>query len=334
MLAEKNNWFNPGQYDNVSNPDAHYKWTGPQIWEQTKGKISILSVGLGTTGSAVGISRFLKERNPDIKVIGVSRAANNPVPGVRTSNLLKEIAFDWKSAIGYEEEIGTIESYKMSMELCRLGLFVGPSSGFALAGLLKHLSKSNPNHKEHIAVFVCPDSPFPYIDEYFQYLDDSCFPKIQNEHLLKGKYSNHTSDSLSMISEISSDEVFNLVFGDTNDVWRRIRDKETIAVKEGYTIVDIREEYEYEEHHVPCAINIPFNKIDGYLSKNKSKLMKGEIVFICRHGNMSRLAAYKAEKLGIKSISVKGGDTEWSRLNLPRIRNEKCILRFNLEHNN
>jgi cysteine synthase/rhodanese-related sulfurtransferase len=332
VWAKENNWFNPGQYDNKANPEAHYKWTGPQIWEQTKGKISLLSVGLGTTGSVVGIGKFLKEKNSKIKIIGVSRIANNPVPGVRTSNLLSEIAFDWKSVLDHQEEVGTVESFKMSMELCRAGLFVGPSSGFALVGLLNHLSKQKMSREEKIAVFICPDSPFPYIDEYFQYLEPSSFPKIENEHLLKEKGQHETPQSISNIKELGPQEMFDLVFnGRPEEVWEKVKNKEKVEFKNNFVVVDVRNDGEYEDHHIPESLHVPFHDIDAYLQKNKKNLTKSEaVIFVCRRGNISRLAAYKAEQLGIKSISLKGGDAEWSRLNLPRVRADKCIVRFDL----
>jgi cysteine synthase/rhodanese-related sulfurtransferase len=331
VWSKQNNWFNPGQYDNVANPEAHYKWTGPQIWEQTKGNISLLSVGLGTTGSIVGIGAYLKERKNDLEVIGVSRIVNNPVPGVRTSGLLKEIAFDWKSILNFHEEVGTVESYKLSMDLCRSGLFVGPSSGFALAGLLNHLSKQTLSGEEKITVFVCPDNPFPYIDEYFQYLDPSHFPKIQNEHLLKEKVE-HSIQEIPTITELNPEEAFKLLFNNTADsVWEHIRNRKDIKIKNGFSIIDLRDDYEYEDHHIPQSIHVQYHTVDEFLKTNDHELIKKEgVIFVCRHGNTSRLACYKANQRGITAINLKGGDAEWSRLNLPRIRSQKCIARFDL----
>lgn len=337
MWSKENGWFNPGQYDNNANPEAHYKWTGPQIWEQTKGKVSLLSVGLGTTGSAVGIGKLLKEKNKDVEIIGVSRVVNNPIPGVRTKSLLQEISFDWKSILSHQEEVQTVDSFKISMELCRSGLFVGPSSGLALVGLINHLSKQKLSGEEKLAVFICPDSPFPYISEYFQYLDPSNFPKIENEHLLKDTLNNdslkdYALKTTSTIKELSPNEIFDLLFEENPEkVWRMIERKEKIETKKGFIIIDVRSESEYKDYHLPESIHVPFYNIDTFLQKNKKYFSKNKtLVLICKHGNTSRLVAYKAKELGIKAISLKGGTTEWSAFNLPRVRLDKCIVKFNL----
>ncbi len=332
VWAKDNNWFNPGQYDNEANPDAHYKWTGPQIWEQTGGKISLLGVGLGTTGTVVGVSRFLREKNPDIQVVGVSRMQNNPVPGVRTNNLLRQIAFDWKSQINFQEDVGTVESFKKSMELCRAGLFVGPSSGFALVGLLNRLSKQDlSSGEEKIVVFICPDSPFPYINEYFEYLEEKEFPRIENEQLLKNYQPPILKNQQTIIpvKELSPREVYNLIFSeDEGVVWNKIKSKQKYPLNSGYRIIDLRNEEEFEDHHIPGTEHVSFHDIDIKLKKDKKLKKEKGVIFVCRHGNTSRIAAYKAVQFGIKAINLQGGDAEWSRLNLPRIRSEKCISRF------
>jgi len=290
-------------------------------------------VRASTTGSVVGLGKFFKEKSKLIDILGVTRVINNPVPGVRTKGLLKEVVFDWESNTDYQEEVGTTESFKLSMDLCRAGLFVGPSSGFALVGLLNHLSKQKLSGEEKIAVFICPDSPFPYIDEYFQYLDPTSFPTIENEHLLKGESGIVPVTKAPIIKELTSEEVFPLLFNETPDkVWEKIKNKEKINLSNDSFIIDVRNEGEYEDHHIPESVHVPFHNIDQFLKKQKKMLKKYQsVVFVCRHGNTSRLAAFKAEQIGIKSISLKGGDAQWSRLNLPRVRAEKCIVKFDLE---
>jgi len=188
---------NPGQYENPDNPAAHEKWTGPQIWEQTEGKIDIFCAGLGTTGTLIGNSKFLKKKNPAVKVVGVMRAADNYVPGVRTEDLLNVVEFDWESHVDSIEPVETEASYISSMALSRNGILAGPSSGLALSGLINHLKRLKDDNQlddlrrspngEITCVFPCPDGPLPYLDEYFKYIDASHFPPITNEEILVNK---------------------------------------------------------------------------------------------------------------------------------------------------
>ena len=186
--------LNPGQYDNPDNPRAHERWTAPQIWEQTGGKIDVFCAGLGTCGTVIGNATYLKRKNPDLRVVGVMRAPDNYVPGVRTENLLKMVGFDWRGHVDEVERVKTADAYRLSMAMSRRGIIVGPSSGLALAGLLQHLRalqaagtldelRAGPD-RDIICVFPCPDGPMPYLDEYFKYLDASDFPPIRNEQAL------------------------------------------------------------------------------------------------------------------------------------------------------
>ena len=333
VWAKEHNWFNPGQYDNEANPEAHEKWTAPQIWEQTKSKLDILCVGLGTTGTVTGMGRYLKAKNKDIKIIGVSRKPNNPIPGVRTNNLLKEISFNWKDYVDHQEEVGTTESFKKSLELCRSGIMVGPSSGFALVGLLNYLKKQTfDKDKEKIAVVVCPDSPFPYISEYFEYLDKTEFPKIENEYLLQHRPIPFKKETATIVKEIDPSQAYKLLYSDTpENLWKKIRVSHGISIKKDIAIIDLRTEREFEEHHIAGAEHVAFHDIDTKLKNDKKLKKKRLVLFVCKFGNTSRLATWKAKQAGIKAASLRGGDAEWSNLNLPRIRANACIVRFNLK---
>ncbi len=195
--GEASDVLNLGQYDNIDNPGAHKKWIGPQIWEQTEGRIDIFCAGLGTTGTLIGNAKFLKDKDPSIKVVGALRAADNYVPGVRTENLLSVVGFDWREYVDQIEPVETAASYALSMALSRKGIMAGPSSGLALVGLLNQLQTLKDSNRlddlrrassgEITCVFICPDGPVPYLDEYFKYLDSSHFPKIQNEDILTNK---------------------------------------------------------------------------------------------------------------------------------------------------
>ncbi|NKQ34026.1 MAG: pyridoxal-phosphate dependent enzyme [Chloroflexi bacterium] len=195
-MGQQPGWTNPGQYHNLDNPKAHEKWIGKQIWKQTEGEISVFCASLGTTGTIIGNSTYLKSQNEAVQVVGVMRAPDNYVPGPRTEFLLRLISFDWRAHVDYIQEAETAESYQKSMELSRSGIVAGPSSGLALVGLLKFLQKQKEegalaelrnDSGEIVSVFICPDTPIPYFDEYFKYLDMSNFPQITNEELLQNK---------------------------------------------------------------------------------------------------------------------------------------------------
>lgn len=183
-LGRQKGFFNLDQYGNEANPSAMEKWSAPQIWEQTQGKITVFCAGLGTTGTIIGGGRFLKKKKSKTKIVGVILTPENAVPGVRTREKLKEISLDWESKIDYCVEIDTKESYKKSLALCRSGLIAGPSSGFALAGLIRFLKSQKEEGKlddlrnkdgEVVAVFICTDTPFPYLEKYSTHLEPTDF---------------------------------------------------------------------------------------------------------------------------------------------------------------
>src|SRR3989449_5394225 len=81
--AQAKRYAMPNQYENEKNVDAHFRTTGPEIWKQTEGKITHLFLSLGTCGTVSGASKFLKNKNPDIKVVAVQPSEGHDVPGLR-----------------------------------------------------------------------------------------------------------------------------------------------------------------------------------------------------------------------------------------------------------
>ena len=126
------------QFANPDNPLAHYTGTGPEIWRDTGGKITHFVATMGTTGTIMGCSRFLKEKNPAIQVIGVQPATGASVPGIRKwpEEYLPKI-FDRKR-IDRVIEVTQQESEEMTRRLAREeGIFAGISSGGGLAATMK-----------------------------------------------------------------------------------------------------------------------------------------------------------------------------------------------------
>ncbi|MCL5423775.1 MAG: pyridoxal-phosphate dependent enzyme [Candidatus Marsarchaeota archaeon] len=326
-------YFNPSQYDNPSNPRSHENLTGKQVWEQTKGNVTVFCAGLGTTGTMVGSARFLKRENNKICTVGVVRTPNNPVPGPRTASLLKMIAFEWKDYVDHLVEIGTIASFENSINLIRSGIFVGPSSGFALAGLLSFLERNlelgtleqlRNNDGKVICVFVCCDSPLPYLKEYFEYLDDRFFPNIENENLLlykKQKISPKLyKDELKIM--ISPRAAFRQIFMNSEDeVWEHLRQGKDVVPAKNVIIIDIRLPVEFWHFHIPGSIN--FNFITPTTELINS--LKGKKTYVvCNFGSLSYAFAKSLNENGVEAFNITGGMIEWSNMNLPRWRPEVC----------
>jgi cysteine synthase len=180
-MGKSKGFLNLDQYSNKANVAAHAKWTAKQVWEQTEGELTVFCTGLGTTGTALGAVEYFRQQQAQVTVVGVYCLPNNAIPGVRSMEGLAEISFDWRSEISQPVGAGTKESFKKSLDLCRAGLVAGPSSGFAYAGLLRFLSEQRDldgfrNKKgEVVGTFICPDTPFPYLDKYSTILDPSDF---------------------------------------------------------------------------------------------------------------------------------------------------------------
>ena len=126
------------QFSNPDNPLAHYLTTGPEIWEQTQGRITHFVSSMGTTGTIMGVSRYLKERNPDVQIIGLQPEDGAAIPGIRRwpeaylPKIYDATRVDKVLDIGQQEAEDTMRALAS-----RGGLFCGVSSGGSIAAALK-----------------------------------------------------------------------------------------------------------------------------------------------------------------------------------------------------
>ena len=131
-------YYMPNQFDNENNVLAHYETTGPEILAQTNGEVDVFVAGLGTTGTLMGVSKYLKERKPSARIVGIEPELDHKIQGLK--NMQESIVprIFQKDALDDQLTISDEEAFENTRLLAtREGLFVGMSSGAALAGALK-----------------------------------------------------------------------------------------------------------------------------------------------------------------------------------------------------
>ena len=180
LINEIPNSWKPNQYDNLSNSKAHYEQTGPEIWEQTGGKVTHLVVGVGTGGTICGTGKYLKEKNPNIKVLGIDTYGSVFKKYHETGVFDKDeiypyitegIGEDFLPAnvdfklIDHFEKVSDRDAAIMTRRIPREeGIFVGNSAGSALAGLMqmKHMFKEG-----DVVVVIFHDHGTRYLGKMF-----------------------------------------------------------------------------------------------------------------------------------------------------------------------
>ncbi len=183
IVAETPNSILANQYHNPMNPGAHYRTTGPEIWEQTGGRAKVFVAGMGTGGTITGTGRYLKERNSDVKVVGVDPVGSLLYDTWRLGRVPEEPFLKTYKIEGIGEDFlpGALdlsvcdevvqsddkESFLITRRLVREeGIFCGGSSGSAVAGVLKSRLVRDLDRDE-IAVVILPDSGSRYLSKVF-----------------------------------------------------------------------------------------------------------------------------------------------------------------------
>jgi cysteine synthase len=163
-------YVSPNQYENELNAEAHYRSTGPEIWQQTGGEIDYFFAGIGTGGTISGVGRFLKEQNPAIKIIGVEPASrHHKLSGLKRLTGLPDEHYPTILDPNLLDDLVSVtddEAFTAGIELARRdGIMVGPTTGAALhAALHAGLPRSGR------AVVISADNSAKYISAYASYL--------------------------------------------------------------------------------------------------------------------------------------------------------------------
>lgn len=179
LVEETPNSFYANQYHNPDNPEAHYLSTGPELYDQLDGKLDVFIGGLGTGGTITGTGKYLKEKNPEIKVVGVDPVGSLYYDYFHTGQLtqphtyvLEGIGEDFLPStmdFQYVDDVVRVndrECFQMTRRLVREeGLYIGGSCGAAMAGALKYLRRVD--REGLVAVVLLPDSSSKYLSKIF-----------------------------------------------------------------------------------------------------------------------------------------------------------------------
>ena len=162
--------FQPNQYFNQRNPEAHYRSTGPEIWRQTDGRVTALVASVGTGGTITGTGRYLKEQNPAVRIIGADPEGSiysGPVHPYKVEGVGEDFWPETYDGSVVDEiiQVGDLESFTMARRLAREeGILVGGSAGLALHAALQVAQRGGP---DDVIVVILPDTGRGYLSKLF-----------------------------------------------------------------------------------------------------------------------------------------------------------------------
>ena len=290
-------WHMLNQYENEANVQAHYKTTGPEIWKQTEGKITHFFAALGTCGTITGVGKFLKEKNPDIKIIGIHPQEGHKIPGVRSIKQLKVTKLFRPDEYDGLVEIPNKEAYDLCLRINREeSIIAGPSSGMALAGALTVLA----DQPEAVAVILFPDNIFKYTTFF-----EENFPEFAK----KGSSAEPRAEPSPQEQVLKA-----LVQAARNpNTTIELEAAKLLIDSEHPLLIDVRPPHVYAQGHVPGARNIPLMEIPQRASELPED-RGAEIITICNRGNASISGMLFLNALGYKNVrSLNEGTLGWTQ---------------------
>ena len=303
-LAARPGWKQLNQYKNPANPDAHFRTTGPELWKQTGGKITHFVASLGTCGTITGTGRFLKARNPSIKVIGVHPTDGHDIPGVRSLRALRLTDFFKPEEYDGVVEITDEEAYGLCLRINREeSIIAGPSGGLALAGALRTI----PDEPGNVVVVIFPDNAFKYISSFQKHLPQ-LFPKQETAAPAVA-----TSDPFARHLQSALD--FAAKGPDVIDVFEA---NKLLAL--GVPVIDVRNPDEFARERIREARNVPLPALSTGETHGLPSDRNAPVIAICARGRRSLYGLLLLKAKGYQNVkSVAGGMGAWVESGLPTL---------------
>lgn len=251
IARETPNAFMPDQYTNSNNPLIHYKSTGPEIWKQTEGKVDVVVVGMGTGGTITGIGKYIKERKPEVKIVGVDPEGSifypryykvdKPIQPYKVEGIGEDF-MPQTLVLDYVDEVIRVSDRDAFLTARRLareeGLLVGGSSGSAMYATLqvaKNLSR------DKVVVVIFPDTGRNYLSKMYSdewmlelgYIEAEKEEKFSVETILQAK----PETVPAMIAVTLSDPVANAV-----ELMRKFDVSQLPVVEEGHVLGTVHDD--------------------------------------------------------------------------------------------
>ena len=294
-IGERPDFHMLNQYVNEANPEAHYKTTGPEIWRQTSGAVTHFVAGLGTCGTITGTGRFLKEQRAGVQVVGVYPTEGHDIPGVRSLRQLQQTQLYRPDEYDAQVEVSNQQAFDLCLRLNREeSITAGPSSAMALAGAFATV----PDEPDNVVVVIFPDSAFKYASSVVKHLPQ----------LARGAQAGNGAGPNPLLERmrenVRGNPELTVDVDDAHEQWRR----------EKPFVLDVRPAGQYDEAHIPGAINIPLAELGenaDYLAVLPRDL-DAPVLSVCQRGNASLSGLLFLKSLGYRNVrSINGGTLAW-----------------------
>jgi len=290
VSAEPGKFFHPSQYTNERNRRAHYETTGPEIDADAGGQIDYLIGGLGTAGSTSGAGDFLKEKNPDLKLIGVISQRGEVNPGIRNGDEMGEVGLFEKRRYDDIVVVSQADALDAMRQLIlRTGVSCGPTSGAVFAGALKHLATIDAVlTRRSTACIILPDR----VELYLSWL------KKLRPQWFKQPAKKESLETVS-VAQIQAAPTI------------------TVAQAEQWTadpamlIIDMRGSLAFKAGHIAGSINMAEDLLKEQAERGLPVPPTRRLLLVCPVGEQSRRFAAFFKACGIDCASLEGGFTAW-----------------------